>query len=97
MIDDLTTDSFLNTLRCFKAIRGPIKTIFCDQGTNMVGAKNLMEKELKEMNEGSLKKYLQKNRIEFKMNVPSSSHRGGVWERQIRTTRAILNNIIGKY
>jgi hypothetical protein len=23
--------------------------------------------------------------IDFKMNVPGSSHMGGVWERQIRT------------
>lgn len=97
VVDDLTTDSLINTLRCFQAIRGPIRTIFSDQGTNLVGAKNLMEKELKEMAEGGLKEYLTKNRIEFKMNTPSGSHQRGVWERQIRTTRSILNNIISKH
>jgi hypothetical protein len=28
--------------------------------------------------------------FEFLMNVPSSSHMGGVWERQIRTARNVL-------
>ena len=28
--------------------------------------------------------------IEFKMNVPSASHMGGVWERQIQSARSLL-------
>jgi hypothetical protein len=32
--------------------------------------------------------------IEFKMNVPSSSHMGGVWERQIRTVRSVLASLM---
>ena len=35
-----------------------------------------------------------KNRCDFVMNVPYSSHWGGVWERQIKTTRSILNTIL---
>ena len=31
------------------------------------------------------------------MNVSYSSHRGGVWERQIRTTRSILNTVLGQF
>lgn len=31
------------------------------------------------------------------MNVPYSSHRGGVRERKIRTTRSILNNILNDF
>ena len=29
--------------------------------------------------------------------MPCSSHWGGVWERQIRTTRSILNTILNEY
>ena len=32
--------------------------------------------------------------IVFKMNVPSASHMGGVWERQIRTVRSILSSLL---
>ena len=28
------------------------------------------------------------------MNAPRSSHTGGVWERQIRTVRSILNSVL---
>jgi hypothetical protein len=31
---------------------------------------------------------------EFNFNPPSSSHMGGVWERQIRTVRNVLNGIL---
>lgn len=36
MIDDLTTDSFINALRAFIAIRGNVRQLRCDQGTNFV-------------------------------------------------------------
>ena len=31
------------------------------------------------------------------MNIPYSSHGGGVWEKQIRTTRGILNSVLNDY
>ena len=37
LLDDLTTDSFLNSLRCFLALRGAVKSQYCDRGTNFVG------------------------------------------------------------
>ena len=33
----------------------------------------------------------------FKMNVPSSSHMGGVWERQIRSVRNVLAYLLYKH
>ena len=38
-LDDLSTDAFINGLRCFIAVRGPVRVIRCDQGSNFVGAK----------------------------------------------------------
>ena len=32
----------------------------------------------------------------FKMNVPSASHMGGTWERQIRTVRNVLATLLHK-
>lgn len=45
MIDDMTTDAFINGLRCFIAIRGAVRQIRCDQGSNFLGAKNEFERE----------------------------------------------------
>ncbi len=40
MLEDLTTDAFINALQCFIAIQGAVREIRSDQGTNFVGAKN---------------------------------------------------------
>ena len=39
-----------------------------------------------------IQSYLTTNRCESVMNVPYSSHWGGVWEEQIRTTRSIRSS-----
>ena len=93
VLDDLTSDAFLNGLRSFMAIRGPVHTLYCDNGTNFVGAKNELDKQMmKTLNDS--KPYLIENQIEFLFNTPTASHEGGVWERQIRTVRAILMDIL---
>lgn len=99
ILDDMTTDSLINALRCFICLRGTIKTIYCDRGTNFVGASNVLQKELESMDpESPLGKYLKDRQIEFKFNAPHASHAGGVWERQIRSIRAVLNGMMsGKY
>ena len=96
-LDDMTTDAFINALRCFIAIRGPVQQLRSDQGSNFVGARNELASALKELHGDKIQSYLTKNRCDFLMNVPYSSHRGGVWERQIRTTRSILNNILNDF
>ncbi|XP_022523726.2 uncharacterized protein LOC111191896 [Astyanax mexicanus] len=90
MLDDLTTDAFINALRTFIAIRGHVRQLRCDQGTNFVGAKREFLNAMKDLNHEQLKTH----GCEFIMNVPSSSHMGGVWERQIRTIRNVLTGIL---
>ncbi|XP_067950302.1 uncharacterized protein [Watersipora subatra] len=97
VVDDLSTDAFLNTLRCFMAIRGPVSLIFCDNGTNFVGAKNELERQLEIMSDKKTKDFMKQHQIEFKMTSPTASHQGGVWERQIRSIRSVLNEISLKY
>ena len=84
-------DAFINTLRRFIAIRGPIRQLRCDRGTNFIGAKNEFEK---------VRNFLLRNNcddFESRFNVPSASHMGGVWERQIRTVRNVLSPLLEKH
>ena len=90
MLDDMTTDAFINALRSFIAIRGKVRQIRSDQGTNFVGARREFAEALKEMDQEELKQL----GCEFIMNTPASSHMGGVWERQIRTIRSVLTSIL---
>ncbi|KAJ0004820.1 hypothetical protein NQD34_011034 [Periophthalmus magnuspinnatus] len=90
MLDDLTSDAFINALRCFIAIRGHVRQIRCDQGTNFVGAKGEFLSAMKDLDQEQLNQY----GCDFVLNTPSSSHMGGVWERQIRTIRSVLTAIL---
>ena len=90
MLDDLTTDAFINALRMFIAIRGTVRQLRCDQGTNFVGAKREFMNAMKDLDHEQMKRF----GCEFKMNTPSSSHMGGVWERQIKTIRSVLTAIL---
>ena len=96
MLDDMSADSFINALRCMIAVRGQVRTLVSDQGTNFKGAATELQKALEEMDDGKLKDFLSQNMIEFRFNAPSASHTGGVWERHIRTIRSILNTMLAK-
>ena len=93
----LSTDSFLNTLRRFMAIRGPIRQLPSDQGTNFIGARNELKDALGELDQSKLTRFLSENGchyFQFEFNVPHASHMGGVWERQICTVRSILASML---
>ncbi|XP_072321671.1 uncharacterized protein [Eucyclogobius newberryi] len=93
IIESMTTASFINALRRFTAIRGPVKMLRSDRGTNFMGA-------CKELNlnsdDSNLKTYLQDNKCTWSFNPPHSSHMGGVWERMIGIARRILDALLLK-
>ena len=93
----METDSFLNAYRRFVSRRGPVKELRCDRGTNFCGASTELERCLKEMDKLKIKSELAKENcdwVEFNFNVPKASHMGGIWERQIRTVRNVLNVLL---
>lgn len=86
--NSLDTASFINALRRFICRRGPVRQLRSDQGSNFVGARRELKESVAELDDDRIKEELLKNNCDwatFKMNVPSASHMGGIWERQIRT------------
>ncbi|KAJ8416206.1 hypothetical protein AAFF_G00382280 [Aldrovandia affinis] len=83
MLEDLSTDVFINALRCFISLRRAVRQLHCDQGTNFVGARNELREALKQCDAKTLEVFLAEKQCEFVFNAPSASHAGGVWERQI--------------
>ena len=79
VLDDMSTSAFINSIRNVTAIRGHISEIWCDQGTNFVGA---------------LSELTEKGVLKFKLNPPGASHMGGVWERMIRTARNVFQSLL---
>nr|XP_039258111.1 uncharacterized protein LOC120334671 [Styela clava] len=95
----LETDSFINALRRFICRNGPIRQLRCDRGTNMVGASRELKEGLQAMNHSKIQEVSLRENCDyfpFKFNVSAASYQGGVWERQIRSVRAVLSSILEK-
>lgn len=97
LLESMSTDAFLNALRSFICLRGPVKVLYCDNGTNFVGANNELSREIHLTQDQNLRRFFSENMIEFKFNAPCASHTGGAWERSIRTARSILNGMTALY
>ncbi|XP_031549049.1 uncharacterized protein LOC116286634 [Actinia tenebrosa] len=96
-LNTMSLESFINALRRFIARRGKVRQIRSDQGTNFVGAKNELVAALDELDREPIKQFLSSQDcdiIDFNMNVPHASHMGGIWERQIRTTRSVHTSLL---
>ena len=89
--NSLESSAFINAFRRFQCVRGPVRTLRCDRGTNFVGGYH-------ELFAGQVEKVrnaLLDHQCDFIFNVPHASHQGGIWERQIRSVRNALNPLLG--
>ncbi|XP_028406790.1 uncharacterized protein LOC114529233 [Dendronephthya gigantea] len=93
----IKTDSFLQALRRFICRRGNIRELRSDQGTNFIGAENELKKAVEEMDDDKIKIGLLKNSIDWIKNPAKASNFGGVWERQIRSVRNVMNALIRQH
>ena len=97
VVYSLSTDSFIMSLRRFVECRGNVKMIRSDNGSNLVGTSAELSCVFQEMDHIKIGNFLKENGGEWmiwKRNPPLSSNMGGVWERQIRSGRAILNSLL---
>jgi hypothetical protein len=73
--------------------RGCPKEVYSDQGTNFVGAERELRRALKDIDYEKVAQTLLNKNIEWHFNPPYASHRGGAWERIIRSIRRILSAV----
>ena len=96
LIEAMDTSSFINALRRFFAIRGPVKLIRSDCGTNFKGASKELKILLQDDKEPNVFRFLSKEGCTWIFNPPHSSHMGGVWERMIGVSRRILDSMLSQ-
>ncbi|XP_060580217.1 uncharacterized protein LOC132737005 [Ruditapes philippinarum] len=90
----LSTDSFIAALQRFISRRGLPEKVYSDNGTNLVSGDCELRKSLREWNQSEIGQFMLQREIEWNFNPPSASHMGGIWERMIRSTRAILRSLV---
>ena len=89
----LNTDSFILVLKRFISRRGSPAEIFCDNGSNFVGAEAELRKARKQLTDKRINDEMLARGVQWRFNTPMASHRGGVWERLIRTAKRILTSM----
>ena len=94
LIETMSTDSFINALRRLFAIRGSVKQIRSDCGTNFIGASRELKMDKTSFNTKDIESYLNKQNCSWIFNPPHASHMGGAWERMIGIARRILNSML---
>jgi Pao retrotransposon peptidase/Family of unknown function (DUF5641)/Protein of unknown function (DUF1759)/Integrase zinc binding domain len=93
---DLSTDSFLMAFMRFISRRGTPSEVFSDNGTTFVGAEREIRTHLVNLSQGRINDEMLKIGVQWHFNPPFASHRGGVWERLIRSVRRLLSVISGE-
>ncbi len=86
----LSSDSFIQCLQRFIAVRGNVKVMYSDNGKNFVGAERELKAELEKWNKKYVQDQMNIKGIVWKFQTPYASSHSGVWERQIRSIRRIL-------
>ncbi|XP_069028658.1 uncharacterized protein [Embiotoca jacksoni] len=94
LIESMDASCFINALRRFFALRGPVKQIRSDCGTNFKGACRELGLLINGTSEPLVRKYLGEEGCMWTFNPPHSSHMGGVWERMIGMSRRILDSML---
>ena len=90
----MDTSSFINALRRFLTLRGPVVQLRSDCGSNFIGARNELLGILKSSEVADVQRYLLKEGYEWVFNPPHASHAGGAWERMIGVARRILEAVL---
>jgi hypothetical protein len=99
LVSDLTTKAFLAALTRFVSRRGLCATIYSDNATNFVGAKNEM-KEVERLIAGrnhqdDITRWCSERSITFKFIPPRAPHFGGLWEAAVKSAKYHLIRIVG--
>ncbi|XP_035218315.1 uncharacterized protein LOC118191603 [Stegodyphus dumicola] len=92
LVESMSTESFLLALRRFIARRGRSRIIYCDNGTNFVGASNVLQ----DLNWKQITEDTSIPPIQWKFNPPTASWWGGWWERLIGILKKLLRRVLGR-
>ncbi|XP_057653929.1 uncharacterized protein LOC130892501 [Diorhabda carinulata] len=90
LVTELSTNSFLNAFKRLIARRGFPSEIYSDNGSNFVGASNLIN----EIKDDVFQNFLIDNRIIWHFIPPRSPHHGGLWESAVRLTKYHLKRVL---
>ncbi|XP_055612957.1 uncharacterized protein LOC129759509 [Uranotaenia lowii] len=88
VVYSLSTASCIFAVRRFVARRGAPAEFYSDNGTNFVGASNILREQIRM----EMKNTFTNCNTKWHFNPPGAPHMGGVWERLVRSVKMALND-----
>ncbi|XP_044585982.1 uncharacterized protein LOC123266020 [Cotesia glomerata] len=99
LVTDLTSDGFLSALRRFISRRGLCQDIYSDNGTNFVGANNILKEFIKDIKtteaQNKIQGYLSDKSIQWHFSPPHAPYVGGQWEAAVKSFKKHLGHVAG--
>lgn len=89
LVHSLSTQSCIMAIRRFVARRGSPQSFYSDNGTNFVGASNLLAKQIQDIHEDCAATFTN-SATSWEFNPPSTPHMGGSWERMVRSVKTAM-------
>ncbi|XP_065078248.1 uncharacterized protein LOC135701393 [Ochlerotatus camptorhynchus] len=96
--NDLSSNTFLGSLKRFISRRGCPIEIRSDNGTNFIGADRILQQFIEQImsNSKDASRYLSNLGIKWVFNPPSAPHMGGIWEAAVRSVKKHLVAELGE-
>ncbi|XP_062704253.1 uncharacterized protein LOC109622039 [Aedes albopictus] len=89
---DMSTNTFISTLKRFVSRRGYPNEIRSDNGTNFIGADRVLREFVDQIQSHTkdAERYLSNLGIKWVFNPPSAPHMGGIWEAAVKSVKCHL-------
>ena len=99
LVSNLTTQSFLLALTRFVSRWDQPKEMRSDNGSNFVGAANVLREMIEQWRDDNvekqqLKDFCSKNGFKWSFSTPLASHHNGCVESMIKSVKLVLNKIV---
>ena len=93
IVEDCTTDAFINSMRRFVNRRGSPNEMYSDNGTNFKGATSELQEFILNLDQSKIVDFTSTHHIVWNFNPPASPHMGGVWERLVRSAKEVMQGL----
>jgi len=94
IVQDATTQAFIKCLRRFVARRGKPHNVYSDNGTNFVGANNVLKRLYEAVSHDDVMNHCANEGINWTFIPPSAPHHGGLWEAGVKSVKHHLMRVM---
>lgn len=97
IVDDMTSESFISTLKRFFARRGKSARIYSDNAQTFVGANREIKRLAESANtpDDKLNQFLVSEEITWKFLPPRAPNFGGLWEAGVKSFKYHMKRVVG--